>query len=176
MDDRLSEPIAQPAQRLRRSRKRLVELDRIDLLRDRHQRLEQRIEFGGHRRRLNDVTGGDPPDRVFRRRERHILVAEHRRRLDFGIDVLRDQVDVLRLDIQRQLRPRFVADVDLGDVGDPADHHAVEGDLRTRVHHEAGPIGHQCQLAIGLERPAELQQNQDDDQHAQQDEMIPPNL
>ena len=46
--DGLAEPLAQPVERLCGGGQRLVELDRVHLLRDRHDGLEQRVELRGH--------------------------------------------------------------------------------------------------------------------------------
>ena len=59
VDDRLAEPITEPAERFRGGGQRLVQLDRVDLLSHIHHRLEQRVELGGHRRHVDHIFGRD---------------------------------------------------------------------------------------------------------------------
>ena len=54
--DRFAEVAAQPIQGLRRGGQRRVQLDRIHLLRDRGDRLEQRVELGGHRAHIDHIV------------------------------------------------------------------------------------------------------------------------
>ena len=137
MDDRLAEPVTEPVERFRGGGQGLVQLDRVDLLSHIHHRLEQRVELGGHRRHVDHIFCCDAlRGWVFRRRERDVLVAEHRGGGDIGDDVLRDVLEVLGIHVQDDLRPWLIADGDRLDLADPADLHAVVGDLRARVHRQ----------------------------------------
>jgi hypothetical protein len=150
-------------ERLGRRGQRLVQLDRVDLLGDVDHGLEQRVELGGHLRHVDHVGAADPLlRRILRRRERHVLVAEHGGRGDVGVDVLRDQVDVLGLDLEQDLGAGFLADALGLDLGDPADLDAVVGHLVTGVEVEAGARGHHRELLARREVTAELEPDQRD--------------
>ena len=137
------------------------EPDRVDLLGDRGDGLEQGVELGGDRRAVDDVCTGDTGRAgVLRRGQRHVLVAEHRAGLDVGTHIGRDGGDVVRVDQQRHLRHRLAVPGRRVDLADPADHHAVEGDLRSRVHHQTGPPGDHGQGGCRGEVTAELQEHQ----------------
>ena len=93
VNDRLAEPISRPLDGLHCGGQRLVELDRIHLLRDGHHGLEQRVELGGHRRHPDHVCRADAlQHRFVRRRECDVLVAEHLRGPDVRLDVRRIEV------------------------------------------------------------------------------------
>ena len=129
-------------------------------------RLEQRVELRRHRRRVDHVFRRDALRRgIFRRCERHVLVAEHRGGLDIGVDVGRDQVEVLRIDVQGELgRAAYRRARSPATVADPADLHAVVGDLRARVHHQTRARRQHRQLGLAIrEVAAELPVDQHDD-------------
>ena len=97
---------------------------------------------------------------VFRRGHRHVLLAEHRGGHDLRVHVRRNQVQVLGIDVQGELGRGLAVAFDLVDLGHPADLHTVVGDLRTRVHHQPGPVGQHGQLGLVDEVAAVLQVHQ----------------
>ncbi len=171
VDDRLSEPIAQPGQSLSGGAQRQVQLDRIHLLRDPGKGLEQRIDLRRHRPGVNHVLRRDPlRRRVLRLGERHILLTEDRGGHDFRVHVGRNQLQVLRIKVQDQLGRRFAVLLHLGDACHPTDLDPVKGDLRAGIHHQARSRRHHRHRRLLREIPPELLVHQPKHQRGDQED------
>ena len=127
-----------PLQRLRGRGQRLVQLDRVDLLRD----IRRTVSNNVLNSVVTDVTS--ITSEVVMRcgvgsfgdvKEMYLLpntvVALISASTFCGM-----QLEVLGIHIQGDLRPRLIADGDRLDLADPADLHAVVGDLRAGVHRQ----------------------------------------
>ena len=65
--------------------------------------------------------------------------------------------------VQHSGLKRILAELyNLHELGHPADLDTVEGDLRARIHHQAGPVGDHRQPGLGGELAAELHEDQHD--------------
>ena len=174
--DRLPELGAQAVECLGGRREREVQLDRVHLLRDRGQRLEQGVELGRHVGGVDDVRAGDTGlGRVLRTGERDVLVAEHRAGLDLGVDIGRDQIGEPRLDLEIQLRHLLAVTIEGQYIRDPADLDAVVRHLRAGVHHQARAVGDHGQAFLRRQYAAPLrvderrhQGGQDQEDHPRQ--------
>ncbi|BBX49680.1 hypothetical protein GCM10009645_05880 [Mycolicibacterium poriferae] len=104
------------------------------------------------------------------------LIAEDGGRGDVGIDVARDQVEVLGVDLEDDLGARLVVHGDLFDLPHPADLHAVVGHLGAGIHGQTRTRRDHRQLGAGQEVAAELQIHHDDGRDGEQGQHEPGHL
>ena len=127
-----------------------VEFHGVDHLEQIDDVLEDGVDFGRHRRGLQDRTGEQALGfRVFRIDQVDEFRAEHRRDIDARTDIGGDVANLVGVDVEQQSGVTPAA----FDLANAAYVHAPHLDLRAGLEHQSGPIRGQCHRHRGAKCP-----------------------